>query len=169
MREVDVTYRTAISPNACTVQNIMIPSVQYAMTSAAGPPVARADPDPTNRPVPIEPPMAIICKCLCFNFMASAGCAGGWFGRGFPFSSTSTSETRALSDMRCQSFDLWQCLRTENTYLGFSRNESIIRVKKPMFCWVDTISPYSWPGAVPGRAGSCFFSTSGSMSWLRLG
>lgn len=113
----------------------MIPSEQYEITKAAGPPVERADPDPTKRPVPIplylcqsilarvepektlqwrfslmlfllhaymakgpdklsrakenqwsderfaslpmDPPIAIICKCRSFNFIASGGCAGG--------------------------------------------------------------------------------------------
>jgi hypothetical protein len=43
---------TASSPRACTVQNNMIPMRPYAMTRDAGPPLARAEPEPTNKPVP---------------------------------------------------------------------------------------------------------------------
>lgn len=38
---------------------------------AAGPPVAKAEPLPTKRPVPIAPPMAIICMCRPFSFRLS--------------------------------------------------------------------------------------------------
>lgn len=43
---------TANSPRAWTVQYNMMPISPYAMISEAGPPAARADPEPTNRPVP---------------------------------------------------------------------------------------------------------------------
>lgn len=36
------------------------------INTAAGPPVAKAEPDPTKKPAPIEPPMAIMFKCLVF-------------------------------------------------------------------------------------------------------
>ena len=44
---------TAISPSAWTVQYNMIPIREKAMSSEAGPPWARALPEPTKRPVPI--------------------------------------------------------------------------------------------------------------------
>lgn len=50
---------TAISPKACIVQYIMIPTMLNAITKLAGPPCASAFPLPTNRPVPILPPIAI--------------------------------------------------------------------------------------------------------------
>ena len=43
---------TAISPRACTTAYSIIPRLQYEMTSAAGPPTASAEPEPTKRPVP---------------------------------------------------------------------------------------------------------------------
>lgn len=49
--------RTAISPSACTVQYNMMPMTQKAIVSDAGPPVANEEPEPTNSPVPIEPPV----------------------------------------------------------------------------------------------------------------
>ena len=61
-KEPEIGKSTAISPNACTVQYIIIPMREKAMVSDAGPPDARALPDPTKRPVPIEPPIAIICR-----------------------------------------------------------------------------------------------------------
>lgn len=58
------------------------------MSSEAGPPVDNAFPDPTKRPVPesfsdiyhlleedslpIDPPMAIICRCRPLSFLANA-------------------------------------------------------------------------------------------------
>lgn len=43
---------TAISPNAWTVQNRTAPIKINASKRDAGPPVARADPDPMKSPVP---------------------------------------------------------------------------------------------------------------------
>ena len=82
---------TANSPRAWTVQYSMEPINEKAMRSEAGPPVDRALPDPTKSPVPffgsqrlgsekraywldafspIDPPIAIICRCLAFNLRA---------------------------------------------------------------------------------------------------
>lgn len=38
------------------------PIIVQSMTNAAGPPRRSAPPDPMKRPVPMEPPTAIICK-----------------------------------------------------------------------------------------------------------
>lgn len=54
----------ASSPRALTVSNSITPIMMKSMTSEAGPPEFKALPDPTKRPAPIEPPMAIICMCL---------------------------------------------------------------------------------------------------------
>ena len=84
---------TAISPRACTVQYNIIPITLYAIKSEAGPPVERALPDATKRPVPshtfslgfihiytilergghlpIDPPIAIICKCRPLSCLAN--------------------------------------------------------------------------------------------------
>ena len=51
---------TAISPRAWTVQNIMIPIIPKAMTSDAGPPVERAAPEVTKRPVPAIPRQNVV-------------------------------------------------------------------------------------------------------------
>lgn len=87
--------RTAISPRAWTVEYIMTPIMAKAMRTEAGPPSASDFPEPTNRPVPalsvsryhllqpdgsriispIEPPIAIICKCLLFNLLCSGDAA----------------------------------------------------------------------------------------------
>jgi hypothetical protein len=45
---------TASSPRDCMVQNMRIPMIQKAMTREAGPPVARALPEVTKRPVPMK-------------------------------------------------------------------------------------------------------------------
>ncbi|GME84365.1 unnamed protein product [Ambrosiozyma monospora] len=45
----------------------MTPTKIQAIKIPAGPPLCKAEPEPTNKPVPMEPPMAIICKCLDFN------------------------------------------------------------------------------------------------------
>lgn len=42
------------------------PIMLKPMRRAAGPPVLKAPPDPTKRPAPMEPPMAIMFKCLAF-------------------------------------------------------------------------------------------------------
>jgi len=44
--------KTANSPRACTVQYNMTPMMAKAMRSEPGPPVARALPEATKRPVP---------------------------------------------------------------------------------------------------------------------
>jgi len=49
----------------------MPPISEKAINNDAGPPDAKALPDPTNKPVPILPPMAIICRWRPFNFLAS--------------------------------------------------------------------------------------------------
>jgi len=66
------------------------PIKNHAMRSPAGPPTARADPEPTNKPVPIDPPAqgmtrsgnfyseksiptAIIVRCLDFIFCCNIG------------------------------------------------------------------------------------------------
>lgn len=54
---------TASSPSAWTTVNSMIPMSMKQMMTEAGPPAVKEPAEPTNRPVPIEPPMAIICKC----------------------------------------------------------------------------------------------------------
>lgn len=51
---------TASSPSAWHVQYSMAPTIEKASNRDAGPPVARALPEATKSPVPIEPPMAII-------------------------------------------------------------------------------------------------------------
>lgn len=81
---------TASSPSAWHVQKSMAPTIVKASNIDAGPPSANALPDATKSPVPvkmsqffkfnhgastidnspIEPPMAIICKCLPFNSLA---------------------------------------------------------------------------------------------------
>lgn len=43
---------TAISASACTVQNSTDPIKMNAIRSDAGPPVASAEPEPINNPVP---------------------------------------------------------------------------------------------------------------------
>ncbi|KAH3682615.1 hypothetical protein WICPIJ_006424 [Wickerhamomyces pijperi] len=50
-------------------------SINLPIKSAAGPPVARAPPEPMNKPVPIAPPMAIICKCLFFKLACNGDLA----------------------------------------------------------------------------------------------
>jgi hypothetical protein len=44
----------------------------------------------------MEPPMAIIWRCLSFNFMLRAGSTGGWSLRGFPSESTASVTILAL-------------------------------------------------------------------------
>jgi hypothetical protein len=53
--------KAAISPKLNIVRKTMAPTIRYAIRTDAGPPVARDFPVPRNRPVPIVPPMAIIC------------------------------------------------------------------------------------------------------------
>jgi len=50
----------------------------HAIIIPAGPPVERADPDPTKRPVPMDPPIAIICKCLFFKLLVSLELVALW-------------------------------------------------------------------------------------------
>ena len=81
----------------------MTPTREKAMSREAGPPFDKAFPDPTNNPVPshaknqhfhssqtlksllamasipIEPPIAIICKCLPFSFLDRPVSAVAWF------------------------------------------------------------------------------------------
>ena len=45
---------------------------------------------------PMLPPMAIICRCLSFKLIASAGSAGGWSGRGLPSRSVASVTTLAF-------------------------------------------------------------------------
>jgi hypothetical protein len=45
----------------------MKPMMMKSMIRDAGPPLLKALPEPTNRPAPMEPPMAIICMCLPFR------------------------------------------------------------------------------------------------------
>ena len=51
----------------------MAPITEYAISSDAGPPVERDFPEATKSPVPIEPPMAIICRCRLFSRRADVG------------------------------------------------------------------------------------------------
>ncbi|KAH3684629.1 hypothetical protein WICPIJ_004385 [Wickerhamomyces pijperi] len=49
------------------VENAKRPTIVQQIESDAAPPVLKAEPDPMNNPVPIEPPRAIICRCLAFK------------------------------------------------------------------------------------------------------
>ena len=42
--------------------NIITPIIEKQMRSEAGPPVVKAEPEPTKKPAPMEPPMAIMFK-----------------------------------------------------------------------------------------------------------
>ncbi len=50
----------AISPNDSIVTNTIAPTMMYAISIDAGPPVANDFPMPKKRPVPMVPRMAII-------------------------------------------------------------------------------------------------------------
>jgi len=43
------------------------PTMEKAMRSHAGPPIAKALPHPMKSPAPIEPPIAINCRCRPFK------------------------------------------------------------------------------------------------------
>ncbi|KAH3659995.1 hypothetical protein OGAPHI_007200 [Ogataea philodendri] len=73
---------TASSPSAWTVQKIMIPVMKYAISRDAGPPEDSAEPEPTNRPVPMAPPILIIWICLDLRDL----CNGDLADRMFAFS-----------------------------------------------------------------------------------
>ena len=53
--------KAAISPKDSMVMNTMAPTIAYPMSIDAGPPVASDLPVPRKSPVPMVPPMAIIC------------------------------------------------------------------------------------------------------------
>ncbi|GAO46398.1 hypothetical protein G7K_0629-t1 [Saitoella complicata NRRL Y-17804] len=82
----------------------MSPIKEKSINNAAGPPFANALPLPTKRPVPMEPPIAIICKCLPFNllFKCASSYVGGFIPSpgplGTPFSTSSPSAVCTVID-----------------------------------------------------------------------
>lgn len=60
-----------ISPSDSIVVNTIMPEMAYASSIDAGPPVASDLPVPRKSPVPIVPPIAIICTCRADSFRAS--------------------------------------------------------------------------------------------------
>ncbi|OBA23812.1 hypothetical protein METBIDRAFT_24145, partial [Metschnikowia bicuspidata var. bicuspidata NRRL YB-4993] len=51
------------------------PIRMYAIKTEAGPPFFSTVPEPMNKPVPIEPPIDIICKCLPFKALLNGAFA----------------------------------------------------------------------------------------------
>ena len=47
--------------------NSITPTIEKAMRSHAGPPMAKALPHPMKSPAPIEPPIAMNCRCRPFK------------------------------------------------------------------------------------------------------
>ena len=105
---------TAISPSAWTVQNIITPIRMYAINIEPGPPVANALPVPTKRPVPMEPPIAIIWRCRPFRRRTSGEAA-------VAAAAASASNSRFLPAL------LPPILPRVTDALGSRRNESVIR------------------------------------------
>ena len=52
----------ASSPRLVIRKNTIVPISAYAVSAPPGPALAMVPPDATNRPVPIEPPMAIMLR-----------------------------------------------------------------------------------------------------------
>lgn len=60
-----------ISPSDSIVVNTISPEMAYPSSIDAGPPLASDFPDPRKSPVPIVPPIAIICTCREDSFRDS--------------------------------------------------------------------------------------------------
>jgi hypothetical protein len=81
--------KAAISPRDSIVMKTITPTIAYDMSIDAGPPVARLFPVPKNRPVPMVPPIAIICTTLGDNVLAKVSVIIGGSGDETPLRSTS--------------------------------------------------------------------------------
>ncbi|EGW32247.1 uncharacterized protein SPAPADRAFT_138860 [Spathaspora passalidarum NRRL Y-27907] len=90
----------------------------HAITIPAGPPVLNAPPEPTNSPVPMDDPIAIICKCLDNNFLLK-----------LEFAEFKLILSRSLSSLSVPS--AWACV---NVCVGIAGlNESIKELHTPVF------------------------------------
>ena len=56
-------YMTAISPIEWLTAQIIVPDKMYPSQILAGPPLASDEPDPSQRPIPMDEPSAIMVMC----------------------------------------------------------------------------------------------------------
>ena len=69
------THITAISPILCDTVQIIVPDNKYPKNIAAGPPEARLEPEPSQRPMPMDEPRAIMVMCLVLRRLCNSDSA----------------------------------------------------------------------------------------------